>query len=71
MPRYRRIRQKPIPGGRTPLPACVLKDIWNWVEKQSIKWNVSRSFVIATALAQVAGIEEQEDYKKVKERKAS
>lgn len=55
-------RQKPIKGGRQPLPSCVLKDIRTEVERVAKKHDVSRSFVIAVALAETFGIDEQEQY---------
>lgn len=69
MNKLRYYRQKPIKGGRQPLPACVMKEIWNEVDRQARRFRVSRSFVIATALAHTFGIEDQEDYKKVGTRK--
>lgn len=66
MSRYRRIRQKPIKGGRFQMGAGVEKMIYDWVDRQAAKFGVSRPFVISTALAQVAGIELDEDYRKVK-----
>jgi len=57
-------RQRPIKGGRDPLPACVIKDIRVAVEKLAHRYNVSKSFVIAVALAEQFGISEQETYKK-------
>lgn len=56
-------RQKPVKGGRKQLPSCVLKEIRIEVEKQSRMFKVSRSFVVATALAEIFGIKQQEDYK--------
>lgn len=55
-------RQAPIKGGRIPLPACVIKDISQEVERRAIRFGVSKSFVIAVALADAFGIEEQERY---------
>jgi hypothetical protein len=55
-------RQRPVKGGRSPLPACVLKDIYDAVDRRARKFGVSRSFVIAVALAEVFGITEQETY---------
>lgn len=57
-------RQRPIKGGRDPLPACVIRDIRHEVERLAKRHNVSRSFVIAVALAEAFGIDEQERYKK-------
>jgi len=55
-------RQKPIKGGRQPLPSCVIKDISREVERLARQHHVSKSFVIAVALAEQFGIEEQETY---------
>lgn len=54
-------RQKPIPGGREALPACVLKEIRRAVEKEAMRHGVSKSFVIAVALAKAFGIKDQEE----------
>jgi len=53
-------RQKPVPGGRQPLPSCVLKSINREVEKRAAQFHVSKSFVVAVALAEAFGIKEQE-----------
>lgn len=55
-------RQKPVKGGRTPLPACVIQDISDEVARLSHRFGVSKSFVIAVALADQFGIAEQETY---------
>lgn len=55
-------RQKPVRGGREPLPACVLGEIREAVEREAARWKVSKSFVIAVALAHTFGIKDQEDY---------
>jgi len=55
-------RQRPIKGGRQSLPACVIKDISREVERLARQHRVSRSFVIAVALADQLGISEQESY---------
>lgn len=55
-------RQKPVKGGREPLPSCVIKDIYQEVERRANKFRVSKSFVIAVALANQFGIDEQETY---------
>ncbi len=53
-------RQKPVRGGRQPLPATVLKDIYRRVDDEARRHNVSRSFVIAVALAHAFGVKNQE-----------
>jgi len=55
-------RQKPIKGGRDPLPSCVIHDIRIEVERIATRHHVSKSFVIAVALAKVFKIDEQEKY---------
>lgn len=57
-----RRRQRPIKGGRQPLPACVIKDIAREVERLARVHRVSKSFVIAVALAAQFEIDEQESY---------
>lgn len=59
--RAKRFRaQKRVPGGRDPLPSCVLKEIRSAVEKDAMRHAVSKSFVIAVILAKHYGIREQE-----------
>jgi hypothetical protein len=55
-------RQRPVKGGRLPLPSCVIKDIHREVEKRAHQYGVSKSFVIAVALADAFGIKEQETF---------
>lgn len=55
-------RQRPVKGGRDPLPACVLHAIRAEVEATAQKFHCSRSFVIATALAEAFGIDVEETY---------
>ena len=53
----RRRSQKRILGSpREPLPACVIHDIKVKIEKLAREFNVSRSFVVATLLADAVGI---------------
>lgn len=67
--RFRTIRrQRPVKGGRHPLPACVLKEIDAWVVREATRFGVSKSFVVATALAYVAGIKTQERYDVTKDK---
>ena len=56
-------RQRPVKGGRDPLPACVIKDIRIAVEREASRHNVSKSFVIAVRLAKSYGIDEQETFR--------
>lgn len=62
MSQFKIARQKPIKGGREPLPSCVIKDIQRCVEHEAIKYRVSKSWVIATIVADFFGIEEQISY---------
>jgi len=55
-------RQRPVRGGREPLPACVIGKIRARVQREASRFGVSKSFVIAVALAEVFGIEDQEKY---------
>ena len=55
-------RQKPVRGGRKPLPACVIKDIKNAVDSIARQYRVSRSFVINTILAEKLKIRIEETY---------
>lgn len=55
-------RQRPVKGGRDPLPSCVLKSIRSRVEQIAHEHRVSKSFVIAVALADAFGIHDQESY---------
>ena len=56
-------RQKPVKGGRLALPSCVIKDIYAAVDRDAKRFGVSRSFVIATALAEAMGVKIAEDYR--------
>jgi len=55
-------RQHPVKGGRAALPACVLREINAEVEKRARRFRVSKSFVVATVLAESFGISGQESY---------
>jgi hypothetical protein len=52
--------QKPVKGGRKSLPSCVNNEIFREVDRMARHEGVSRSFVIAVALANQFGITEQE-----------
>lgn len=54
--------QRRIRGGREGLPATVMKSIRRAVEWEAARYNVSKSFVVATRLARSFGITDQEDY---------
>ena len=55
-------RQRRVPGGRKALPACVLKEIERAVENEAKRFHVSKSFVVAVALADAFGVKDQERY---------
>lgn len=57
-------RQRPIKGGRTPLPACVEKQLWREVDATASRFGTSRSFVVAVALAEAMGIDIKDDYRR-------
>lgn len=57
------IRQKLLHGEhRERLGACVIKEINAKIRNISERYDVSRSYVIAVALAEVFGIKKQETY---------
>lgn len=56
-------RQRPVLGGRRALPALVIKEIERHVTKIAERHGVSKSFVIAVALADHFGITSQERYR--------
>lgn len=57
--------QKRIPGlHRKPVGSAVTKQIEQWLKEQMRHFGVSRSFVIATALAHTAKIPIEDDYRK-------
>lgn len=56
-------RQKPVKGGRMRVSTALIHDIERAVAREMVKYDCSRSFVIATALAFAFNIEEQEDYR--------
>jgi len=56
-------RQRPVKGGRMQVSTALISDIERAVAREMVKYDCSRSFVIATALAFAFGIEEQEDYR--------
>lgn len=62
-------RQSPIKGGRDPLPSCVLKEIRAEVTRIAAEHNVSRSWVIATVLAEAFRIGEQVSYDETRRRR--
>jgi len=48
-----------VAGGRDPLPACVLHEIHHRVDAKAREFGVSRSWVIATILADYFDVKEQ------------
>jgi hypothetical protein len=55
-------RQRPVKGGRDSLPSCVLEEIRQAVEKEAMRYGVSKSFVIATILGKAFKVKKQEEY---------
>jgi len=53
---YKIRRQKPVKGGRESLPSCVINEIKHKIERLAREHKVSRSFVIATILAESLGV---------------
>lgn len=63
LPREMRMRaQKKLRRGRKrkPMSTALIRKIEMRVKTESRKWGVSRSFIIAAALADIFGIREQE-----------
>jgi predicted nucleic acid-binding protein len=54
--------QKRVRGGRKPLPATVLREIREKIEQLARRHKVSKSFVIATILAEALHVKSQEKY---------
>jgi hypothetical protein len=55
-------RQKPVKGGRARVNSGFIKDVEHAVNRECVRYGVSRSFVIATCCAYALGVSEQEDY---------
>lgn len=55
-------RQKPVRGGRKRLSASFIREIEREVERTAARFHVSRSFVIAVAVADSLGVEDQESF---------
>ena len=53
-------RQKPLKGGRLPAHSALIPEIEQALENEMSRYHESRSFVIATALAYVFRIDQQE-----------
>lgn len=53
-------RQRPVKGGRQRIGGSVLREIDRAVARTAERFHVSRSFVIAEALADIFGIVQQE-----------
>jgi predicted transcriptional regulator len=62
-------RQSPIKGGRKYLSPAVLQEIEAEVSRLAARYNVSRSWIVATVLADAFHIEKQERYYKTDETK--
>ena len=55
-------RQRPFAGGRPQLPSCVLPDLKRFVEKDAVRFNCSKSLVVASILAEFYGYKFQERF---------
>jgi hypothetical protein len=62
----RQKRQPRVKGGRARLAPSVLHEIDVEVTKVARQFGVSKSWVIATALAEVMGIKDQADYRETR-----
>lgn len=58
----KRYRQRPVKGGRDPLPSCVVHKIKVEIERTARKFECSKSFVVSTILAEAFGINIDERY---------
>jgi hypothetical protein len=58
----KRFNQKRVQGGRQALGSCVLKEIRAEVTRLAREHRVSKSFVVATVLADAFKIKKQERY---------
>lgn len=61
-------RQTPVRGGRQRMSAGLLKSIEREVNRTAARFHVSRSFVVAVALAQHFGVSEQETFEEPRQR---
>jgi hypothetical protein len=62
MSAYKVRRQKPVKGGRQMLSAGFIAALEAEIERTAKRFHVTRSFVIAVAVADSLGIEEQETF---------
>jgi hypothetical protein len=63
----RRPRTQPrVPGGRLPAGSALLPELERELRREAARFGVSRSFVIATALAWVLDVEAQPDYRRTR-----
>lgn len=58
-------RQKPVKGGRAHLNSAMIHKAEQMIDRDCKRFNVGKSFVIATIVCYHYGIKEQEDYKNV------
>jgi len=56
-------RQPPVKGGRAPLPASVLDDLYAYVDADAKAYSCSRSWVVATILGRHYRVKEQIDFR--------
>ena len=61
-------RQRPIKGGRYSVPAYLEERIEKVLEREADRFNVTRAFVITTALADYFGIDVEEVYRDTRKR---
>ena len=52
--------QSRIQGGREQLPSCVIPKLLHIVESEAAKYNVSKSWIVAVAVARFFGLKEDE-----------
>lgn len=56
-------RQPPLPGGRLPVGSAFSPELERAIHREQVRWNASRSHVIATACAFALQVEDQPDYR--------
>lgn len=62
-------RQSPVRGGRSPMGTAVIGPLETAIRREQVRFKVSRSFVIATAVAHSLGVDAQEDYQEGRSRR--
>jgi hypothetical protein len=61
------LRQPRYRGGRIPVHSAFIPGLEQAIQREMARFGVSRSFVIATATAFALGVDDQPDYKKLRE----